>query len=100
MVSDEFLDESLDLLVIVLDTARVLGGEDHILDLFYLCRRACQSALGKISLHSLGSPFADVEIRTLGQHFLFLFIAGCLGGNTGIFILLDILRIARTACVG
>ena len=76
MVSDEFLDECLDLGVVVLDAAGILGGEDHVLDLLHLCGRACETALLEVSLDCLGCPFADVEVGALCKHLL-LFLVAC-----------------------
>ena len=81
-VGDQFLDEILECGVVVSgETEVLLGGEHHVFHVFHLCGRTGQTDLFGIGIDICGTPFGELQIRTLVNDFFqvvaqFLFFAG------------------------
>ena len=71
MVSNQFLYQLLNLLVIVVKTAAFLSGKYYILNGLNLCGRAGKTYLFGISLYESRAPFRDGQIGTFFNQSLY-----------------------------
>ena len=67
VVGDELFHKVLYLLVVVVEAEVFFGGEHHVLDGFYLCRRSGHTDLCGVSLHECCAPFLKLEFG-VGVH--------------------------------
>ena len=98
MIDNEFLDQLFNLLVVVVETSAVFGGEHNVLYCLYFCGRTCQTNLFGIGIDVCSAPFHNLKVGVSLYHFSYILGKLCkLAGRCGAFEFHDALCVARAA---